>query len=158
MNRILTALLATLTALLLAATLAPAQAASPSDKSLTLGSTDARRAPTCEADTDVPARQRSVQICVNQKVGTSFNFFGKVKPYGKYKKTVLQYRPIKRVGDKWACRTGVKWQDTSRTSTTDGNAFYSYKGISKVGCYRVKVRPKGVYLRSFSIAFMINPR
>ncbi|WP_109510251.1 hypothetical protein [Nocardioides speluncae] len=156
MHRIITGVLAALTALLLAATLAPAQAAAAADKSLTVSTVDGRRA-SCEADTDVPEGERNVQICINQTVGTSFNFFGKVKPHGKFKPTRLQYRPIKKVGAKWVCRLGVKWQDTRR-DRTDDTAFYTYKGVTKPGCYRVKVVPGREYLRSFSMAYIISPR
>lgn len=157
MNRILTATLATLTALLLAATLAPAQATAPAaEKGFAAGSADGRRA-TCQPDGDVPKNERNVQICINQNVGTTFNFFGKVQPYGKFKATRLQFRPSKKVGNQWKCRLAVKWQDI-RKDKTDATAFYNYKGVSKVGCYRVKVLPTKDLLRSFSEAYIISPR
>lgn len=159
MKRTTIGVLAAFVALFLAATLAPVQAAAPaaSDQTARAASVDARRA-NCLPDQDVPKNQRNVQICVNQTFGTKFNFFGKVQPYGKFKMTRLQYRPIKKVGTEWKCRIGLKWQNTSRWDKTDATAFYNYRGISKVGCYRVKVLPKGKYLRSFSEAFIISPR
>lgn len=156
MNRILTATLATLTALLLGATLAPAQAAAQAGKGLAVGSADARRA-NCQPDGDVPKNERNVQICINQNFGTKFNFFGKVQPYGKFKATRLQFRPSKKVGNEWRCRLAVKWQDI-RKDRTDATAFYNYRGVSEVGCYRVKVLPTKDRLRSFSEAFIISPR
>jgi hypothetical protein len=155
MKRTTIGVLAAFVALFLAATLAPAQAAAPAGKGLTVGSVDGRRA-SCQPDSDVPKNERNVQICINQSVGTKFNFFGKVQPYGKFKATRLQYRPSKKVGTEWKCRLAVKWQDI-RKDKTDATAFYNYKGVSKVGCYRVKVLPTKNYLRSFSEAFIISP-
>lgn len=138
MHRITTSVVVALTALLLAATLAPAQAAAPAatEKGLAVGSTDARRASQCFEDRYSPGTQRDVQICVGEPGDANvFNFWGKVKPHGKFKIVKLQRRPITRDGK---CPPKHGWYVIGKDKT-DAEAMYSFRGIRRLGCYRVVV-------------------
>lgn len=138
MKRTTIGVLAAFVALFLAATLAPAEASAPAttEKGLAVGSTDARRASQCFEDRYSPGTQRDVQICVGEPGDRNvFNFWGKVKPHGKFKIVKLQRRPVTKDGK---CPPKHGWYVIGKDKT-DAQAMYSFRGIRERGCYRVVV-------------------
>lgn len=137
MKRTTIGVLAAFVALFLAATLAPAQATAPAaaDKGFAVGAAD-QRARQCFRDLWSPGTQRDVQICVAEPGDRNvFNFWGKVAQHGKFKIVKLQRRPVTDAG-KCPPKHGWKVIDTDKT---DAMAMYSFKGIRRLGCYRVVV-------------------
>lgn len=149
MKRIFAGVLATLTALLLAATLAPAQATSPDGKSLFIaeGSDKFADARACRdaarlPDRNVAANERHVDLRGCRASRTTFDVKVHVWPHWKNKPVRLH---VKKNG---------KWS-VIRKKNTNGMGRTTFAAIAK-GSYKVSIPARGDYRRSESQPFSIG--
>jgi hypothetical protein len=147
MKRIITCLVAAAVAAALMAGFGPSATASDSPSGIALSrdgqsdSSTARRAAQCFADPYRPSGQRYVGLCGKRVSSKTFNFYGKVKPYGSYKWTKLER---KNRGPNGGCNNKYRWS-TRRWDKTSGSAVYNYPGVSRTGCYRVIATKRGSF-------------
>lgn len=149
MKRIFAGVLATLTALLLAATLAPAQATAPDSKSFVVAHGDKTAKAACEAAADsfVPDGTRHVDLKICRVSRLAFDFKVHVWPHWKNKPVRLHYK-----------RTANGTWTEIRKRKTDSKGWTKFAAVSKPGFYKVSVPKMGEYKRSESTTIEIVRR